>query len=506
MKVVVVGAGVGGLTAGAVLLKAGYSVTVLEAHVYPGGCAGTFLHQGYRFDAGATLAGGFSAGGPHARLAEHLGLTWPVTPSDPAWVTHLPDRTVTQWADPARWRDERRRAFPGAEAFWAAQEALADAAWDVSSRHFPWPPESIHDWLALARAVRPRTLRAAPHLFSTVAQLAGPAFRDPLFKAFLDAQLLIAAQATADQTHALYGSAALDLPRRGVNHVRGGIGSLAGTLAAWIRSHGGQVLFRQKVEAVEMSGGRAVAVRTNKGLRVDCDVLLANLTPWALSDLLGVQAPAALWREVRRRPATWGAFTVYLGLAADRLPPGTSDHHQVVVDPARPLGEANSVFVSLSPVEDETRAPAGRRAATLSTHTRIEPWWEAHRRDPERYNARRRRMTERMLAAAERALPGLADAVQLQLAGTPATFQYFTRRPRGMVGGFPQVSLFDVRGPGTGLPNVWLVGDSIFPGQSTAGVTLGGLRVARVVQQFAAANAPAGRQSVRPLPHWSTEG
>ena len=63
-RVVVIGAGVGGLTTAAVLARAGMDVTVLEAHVYPGGCAGTFYHQGYRFDAGATLAAGFYPGGP----------------------------------------------------------------------------------------------------------------------------------------------------------------------------------------------------------------------------------------------------------------------------------------------------------------------------------------------------------------------------------------------------------------------------------------------------------
>jgi phytoene dehydrogenase-like protein len=46
-----------------------------------------------------------------------------------------------------------------------------------------------------------------------------------------------------------------------------------------------------------------------------------------------------------------------------------------------------------------------------------------------------------------------------------------------MVGGFPQTSLFKARGPRTGLPNLRLVGDSIFPGQSTAGVSLGAMRV-----------------------------
>ncbi|HAJ34451.1 MAG TPA: C-3',4' desaturase CrtD, partial [Chloroflexi bacterium] len=45
--IIVIGAGVGGLTTAALLAQAGLDVTVLEAHVYPGGCAGTFFHKNY---------------------------------------------------------------------------------------------------------------------------------------------------------------------------------------------------------------------------------------------------------------------------------------------------------------------------------------------------------------------------------------------------------------------------------------------------------------------------
>jgi phytoene dehydrogenase-like protein len=77
--------------------------------------------------------------------------------------------------------------------------------------------------------------------------------------------------------------------------------------------------------------------------------------------------------------------------------------------------------------------------------------------------------TALLLKAAERALPGFRNAAQLIMAGTPHTFESFTRRPLGMVGGFPQTSLLSARTPYTGMKNLWLVGDSIFPGQSTAG-------------------------------------
>ena len=84
-SIVIIGAGFGGLAAAAELSRSGWDVTVLEAHVYPGGCAGTFYHKGYRFDAGATLPAGFYPGGPMDLVAQAVGIDrWPVRRDDPA--------------------------------------------------------------------------------------------------------------------------------------------------------------------------------------------------------------------------------------------------------------------------------------------------------------------------------------------------------------------------------------------------------------------------------------
>ncbi|MCS7248694.1 MAG: NAD(P)/FAD-dependent oxidoreductase [Anaerolineales bacterium] len=477
--VLVIGAGVGGLTTAVLLLHAGYKVTVLEAHIYPGGCAGTFYHQKFRFDVGATLAGGFSPGGPHARLAELLGIEWPVRPVDPAWITYLDDRAIVQWAERERWWEEIHRHFPESAPFWKKQEWLAAQSWNISAKDFPWPPRSLGDTLKVLRALEPATLLAAPYAWRKISDLL-PAKASRTLRAFLDAQLLISAQSLAHATNALYGSAALDLPRRGVNHIRGGIGNLAQTLAKWGTDRGLTLLYRQKVERLEVKDGRGVRVYTNKKQVFEADAFVANLTPWGLAVLLGEDAPSSLRREVRTRPPTWGAFTLYLGLDANRLPPLPADHFQVIADPSRPLGEGNSVFISLSPPDDPSRAPQGMRAATLSTHTAIAQW----QIEESAYEERRAEYTERMIGAAEIAIPGIRQAIRLALPGTPHTFEFYTHRPLGMVGGFPQTSLWRARGPWTGLANVWLVGDSIFPGQSTAGVTLGAVRVANEVLRW----------------------
>lgn len=482
-KVVVIGAGVGGLTAAALLARSGFDVTVLEAHVYPGGCAGTFYHKGFRFDAGATLAGGFQPGGPHHIVGEALGIRWPITRAEPAWTVVLPDRRVARFGDPDRWLAERRAQLPALERFWGLQEYTADAVWRFAARVPEWPPHDIAELVRLALKIRPDMVPIAPMALASLGQVLGVlGISDTAARTFIDAQLLISAQVTAQQANGLYGMISMDLPRAGANHVRGGIGGISRALADALVRHGGQIHYRQEVTRVEVRDGHATRVFTDKKQVFEADTILANLTPWALNKLLGADSPAGLQREVAGRQATWGAFTLYLGVPADQLPQD-SDHFQVVRDYAKPLGEGNSVFISISDKDDPTRAPVGYRALTLSTHTQIAPWWELRTNDPTAYASRVAEYRDRLLAGAEQAIPGLSTAASLVLPGTPHAFEYYTGRVGGMVGGFPQTSLFNARGPRTGIPNLWLVGDSVFPGQSTAGVTAGALRVAAEVQR-----------------------
>lgn len=490
-RVVVVGAGVGGLTVAAVLARAGLQVTVLEAHIYAGGCAGTFFHQGYRFDAGATLAGGFGDGEPMGLVARKTGAEWSTHPADPVMSVHLPDGSeVTRYPDERRVAERRERFGAGSDAFWDWQESTADAMWSLALRSPPWPPTTMREagrlvgagvgWASAdmrARIVMAPSL-AADALRPVAAHLSNA---DDRLKRFVDAQLLIAAQATSERTNALYGAAALDLPRRGVVHLEGGMGAVAEGLADAVKRNGGTVEYRSEVQRIVMRRGWPEAVVTKRGKTYAADIVVANLPPSTLARILEADGTGGASRLSAEPPWPrdgWGAFTVYLGVEDGVIPAGASLHQQVLAGDQ--LGEGSSVFVSVSPGWDAGRAPVGHRAVTLSTHTRIGPWWERFNDDRASYEAHREAMTETMLATAERAIPGLRDAAQLTLPGTPVTFQRFTRRAFGWVGGYPQTNLLRAKSPKV-ADRVWMVGDSIFPGQSTAAVALGGLRVARAV-------------------------
>ncbi len=477
-EVVVIGAGVSGLVTAAALAHAGLSVTVLEAHIYPGGCAATFRHRGHWFDAGATLAAGFDADGVMDRVGRATGVTaWPVRRCEPAMVVHLDDgSTAERRGDDTRW-EVLGRLFPTSARFWRWQEETARWLWNLALELPELHPRTLGELGELVAAAL-RCVRRRPPPLSLWLDLWQPIDRrlpaDPRFRRFVDGQLLIAAQATSREVYSAYAAAALDLPNRGVVEVAGGIGSLSWALVDAIERHGGRVLFRQEVTQLRAIG-RRWRLSTRQGLECEVDLVVAAVTPWTLAGMLETP-PSWLRRKTSRPPDGWGAFVLYLSLDSTLVPAELPLHHQVLRDGR--LAEGFSVFVSLSPAWDSSRAPTGYRAATLSTHTRWHLWWEAFRRGPEEYRALVSEYTDRVLETARRALPWLPSALRFVVPGTPRSFARYTRRPWGWVGGFPQRHPF-IGWPTTIAPGLWLVGDSVFPGQSIPATALSGLRVAR---------------------------
>jgi C-3',4' desaturase CrtD len=494
--IIVIGAGIGGLTAAALLAHEGYRVLVLESHIEPGGCASSYERKRpdgtrYVFDVGATLFAGFAPGGAHHWVAQRLGIAWPVRRLEPAMQVWLPDRRITRWGD-ARWFGERRDAFPAqaweAEGFWHEQERLAEIAWRFAARQPPIPPETFGDLAGMIPSVRCEMASLLPQLWRTVDQrLRAHRISDQRLRTFVDGQLLISAQTVAHECAWLYGAVALDFARIGAHYVEGGAWSLAHTLAAALARDGGELRYRRRVSRILTHGGRALGVETECGERYTARQIIGNLTIWDTACLLGEAAPDRLRRAVALAPRGRGAYTLYLGVEEAGIPPGLAEHHQVITCYDAPLGEANSVFVSAHPADDHTRAPPGQRALTVSTHTDAERWWRLRSTDPPRYRAEKATMAERMLDTVALALPNIRRHIRYQQAGTPVSFWRYTRRHQGMVGGLPQrpssSGIFSL-GPRTaGIGGLWLVGDSTFPGQSTAAVTQSGIRVYQAIRR-----------------------
>jgi C-3',4' desaturase CrtD len=473
---IVVGAGVAGLTAAARMAQAGMQVLVLEQHNVPGGCASFYQRAGYRFDVGATLVGGFGHRGVHTKLFSELGVECNALRLDPAMIVHLGAQRIVRYGD-ARWQAERARVFGArAEPFWLKQERLAALAWDFSAR-MPALPSDFWGLRAFAGALRPAHLQLLPAIGRTVSSIMPP--EHALLRLFVDVQLLITAQCDARAADLAYGATALDLAREGTFHLSGGVATISIALARAVRRLGSSIAYGVEATRVIVEGGRARGLELAGGTRVRSRRIVLAL-PVENSVGLSRELREAYAQKLAALPQRWGAFMAYVGLPPGIVPDDAALHHQVVLDPAKPLGEGNSVFVSLSAPADAGRARNGGRAVTLSTHTDVALWERATATGDD---ARLRdAYARRLLDALDRALPGSARAATLVEAATPATFRRYTGRTRGLVGGLPQVPALATLGAfshHTPVPGLFLCGDTTFPGQSTVGATLSGSAAGR---------------------------
>ena len=490
-RVVVIGAGIGGLTAAALLRKRGYQVLVLDQALVPGGCASTFKRQGFTFDVGATQVAGLEPGGIHHRIFSELEIDLPeATPCDPACAVYLPGETepINVWRDQERWEAERQRQFPGSTQFWQLLATLFKASWAFQSRDPVLPPRNLWDLWQLATAVRPGTLITLPYTFLTV----GDALRgyglgnDQRLRTFLDLQLKLYSQVDAEETALLYAATALSVSQlpQGLFHLQGSMQVLSDRLVKALTRDGGKLLMRHTVENIQVNVGKVtgVVIRNQKTGVVwtePAEHVVANVTVQNLVELLGENAPKSYQHRVEKLPQASGAFVVYLGVDESAIPSGCPPHLQFLYDADGPIGENNSLFVSVSHPGDG-RAPHGQATIIASSFVEPSAWWRC-----DDYDGMKRKYTEKALARLSQFFHSFPSTIRYQEAATPRTFARYTGRAQGIVGGIGQrIPTFGPFGFANRTPvkHLWLVGDSTHPGEGTAGVSYSALTVVRQIE------------------------
>lgn len=492
-RVIVVGAGIGGLTAAALLAKRGYGVSVFEQALVPGGCASTFKRRGFTFDVGATQVAGLEPGGIHHQIFSELGIELPAAAHcDPACAVFLPgeDTPINVWRDPHQWQQERQRQFPGSEPFWQKLSDLFSYSWRFQSRQPVLPPRSPWDVWQLGTALRPDTLLTVPYTFSTVGQLLRGygLYKNRRLKTFLDLQLKLYSQVGADETVLLYAATALGVSQapQGLFHLQGSMQVLSTALVNAIKQWGGQVFLGHSVEEIQLENGRPRFVRVRHKKKGDtwlepADHVVANVTVQNLTELLGKQTPQGYQRRVDKLVPSSGAFVVYLGVDQAAIPKNCPPHLQFLYDYDGPIGENNSLFVSVSHPGDG-RAPEGKATIVASSFTDVQAWQKC-----DDYGALKAEFERGAIAKLSQYFNLTPENIIHVESGTPRTFQRYTARHQGMVGGIGQrLSTFGPFGfaTRTPIPKLWLVGDCVHPGEGTAGVSYAALTAVRQIDQM----------------------
>jgi C-3',4' desaturase CrtD len=481
--VAIVGAGIAGMSTAARLQAQGLSTLIFESHSHPGGCAGYYRRRGFSFDVGATTLVDFEPGGVGGELLESIGMSPIQGEALPGYVAWLPDRKVTLYRDHAHWSAERLASLGDSathQALWAFLDKLADAFWQASRRGIKLPMRNPADIFAAVRALNPAHLPLVPYINWTM----GDALRsfglrdDKPLAALLSMLIEDTVHSTLDDAPLINAALGITIRGAGLSRHQGGMRGFWQRFSAHYRAMGGELRVGCRVERIEGRKGD-FTIRTQRGNFQAAQVVSA--IPAALTAQI---SPAAVQHALkpyleRAQDAQGSAIVVFLGVPENEVAGQAFTHHQLFQDYSQPLGNGNNMFISVSASGDTESAPAGYRVVMISTHCELEPW-----RTTSDYPAAKQAVGDKLVRLARRVYPQLGEKALIYEIATPRTYEKFTGRPGGAVGGARQ-SLANANQHALphdlGMPGFWMVGDSTWPGLGTVACVLGSRIVAKGV-------------------------
>ncbi|NGP76066.1 NAD(P)-binding protein [Balneolaceae bacterium YR4-1] len=478
--VIIAGSGMGGMSAAAMLANDGYKVLVLEAAHVPGGCSSSFYRKGYWFESGATTLIGFEKHQPLRKLERATGIEIPRIELQPSMQVHQSGETITRYREPDKWISEAKRCFgndQAQESFWKLALKVSEVVWEASSRNAFFPPQSFKEWLKLPLNNDLSQVWVLPYALRSVEDVLNSfGLNTPRFRQFVDEQLMITAQSTAEDTPFLFGAPALTYTNYSNYYVPGGLINMVEPIADFIEQKGGALHTREAVEHISKVGDH-YNVFTSKGMYT-APVVVSNLPVWNMQDLTSGEIREYFKKEADKFSEAWGAFTLGL-VTTDTYPEDLPLHHQLHLpaDDHIPHTVSDSVFVSMSHPGDETRSKNGNRVLNVSCHADTDTWFSMNGS----YEHRKKEVENRIVEHLKKTLPGFGKAEIINVfSGTPVTWQNWVYRKKGRVGGIPQSmsrSLLEWTPASPPFKGLYLCGDTVFPGQGIPGVTLSGINV-----------------------------
>lgn len=445
--IAVIGAGLGGLTTGNLLVDRGHKVTIFESFAQPGGYTAGFRRRGYYFESG-TLS--FESLGVFEKMMADLGLAGRLP------LERMRMRMVSPHFDfvidslPAL-RDALHAAFPGDKAgldgYFREIDPLIAAMRPLAKEPMPTQFRGLRQLTALLPfvAAGPRFALSRRRVKGmTVDELAARHFRPgtPVYRFFTGLgypKMEVSTQAgmflviTEDYWHA-----------------RDGMQRWADLLADRFRERGGELRLGSPVERILTKDGAAVGV-VSKGERFEADAVVSGCD-YKKTFLVLLEDPSlvpeATRQKIRDAAVSEGIFTVYLGLRMDgpellskmKCPSVSFQPLDRDVDPedakAADHFEKDAFSLYSPSLINPALAPEGRASLMIQAISPAHWQDDWHRDDPEAYRALKTQVRDRLVARAEAIVPGLAAAIDYADAATPLTYERYTGNTDGATSGW----------------------------------------------------------------------
>lgn len=513
--VAIIGAGIGGLTAGAILSsKYNLKVDIFESHYHPGGCAHSFpisvpspagSKHTYKFDAGPTILLGCSSApyNPLQQILNDLG-----SGSAIDWISYKGWGMVTE---EGKWNFELGEEpfingpllkLGGPDAVLQLQQ-LRQACLPLIQGSVGIPSPALRgDGFKLLPLLRhfdslQKVIPYSDVLDGSFKPFMDQYVRNAWLRNWLDALAFSLSGLPASETGAAAMAYTLfDLYRDGstLDYPKGGMGAISELLCDIITSSGGKIHISTPVESVAVEGGRVRGVRLAKGDTVLAKkAVLCNANIWALPKLLAKDADQLnrqqrefLIRDSTNKLKTKSFLHLHLGLDSNGLDLDKMQPHYTVMAQGlqNPCADRNMVAVSNPSVLDGSLVDRTDRMVVHAYGAGNEPYddWKGMKRNSKEYQETKAKAAEYLYESVSRALDisvkEIKERAEVSMIGTPLTHERFLLREEGTYGSAWGSMLKD---PVTPLPGLLLCGDSIFPGIGVPAVALSGSSAANTV-------------------------
>lgn len=485
--VVIIGSGIGGLTAGALLARYGKKIAIFESHSIPGGAAHTFTRKGFTFDSGPSFYCGLGNDKPSLnplkQVLDIVGESLDVVPYDPLGHYHFPEGTFPVYSGLEEYRQNVAKITPEGAKELAAFESkmldLYDCLKDI--------PTIVlrSDWqlfLVLATRYFPSLIKS---LFQ-VGMISGSAgdimdktVKDKWVCRLIDLECFLLSGLKAKGTVAPEIAFMLgERTRAGVEYPVGGSAAIIDGLINGLKRYGGKLYLNSHVDKIITKSGKAIGIKLKKGEIIEASVVISNATLWdTYEHLLSPEdLPSSHRQEQLATPAVKSFMHLHLGIKAEGLE-NLTGHHVVVHDSNQDITvPGNTCMISIPSVWDKNLAPDGHYVVHAYT---LEPYegWEKNAD----YENKKKQRSQTLYKALEKVIPDIRQRVVLELIGTPLTHSRFLRRYQGTYG--PAIAAGNGLFPScyTPISGLYRVGDSTLPGIGVPAVAASGILCANTL-------------------------
>jgi phytoene dehydrogenase-like protein len=487
--VVVIGAGIGGLTCGAFLAKEGLSVLVAEQHTKPGGCCVSFQRKGFTFDAGAGSLVGAERGGMLYNILEELGLKDDIEFIELAHLTRIVGSDYNIPSTPLEGLAEKlKRMFPGESM--SIDTFVQDCKAVISQLMALAEPAPDLLGFGGKMGLMVKFLLKSPKL----RRYGGKSYRQALIESFKEPKLRAILGSLVDFDPGWAASSPMMvLGFTAFQYPKGGAQALADVFAKGVTKHGGDLALKTLVKKIVVDDGKVTGVELADGTMVRSRYVVSNADGrQTFLKLIGEQyLSPKLVKELKETPLTDPVFLVSLGVDID-LKAMDFDGTIIIYNRSDNIDdlwsgdpEKCSLLIMMHSLLDPSQAPEGMATVQIMTPFPYNymGYWKREKGGTrgKEYTELKETLAEKLIASAEKIIPQLSKHILYKDIATPLTFERYTLNSEGASHGWSPLPGAKMRSQKTPFKNLYQAGHWTFPGASIFAVVLSGRNAAKLV-------------------------